>query len=119
VNVHLYSRHYNGKKWDPERKIDHLTEPSDVRTLAGYSYGIPWVVFDGGYGNLVDPFDVWCSHYVLSSVNEVGSSAMFFQEMCLPSIVKGNVIVEIPCLKGVEGVLKLYELSGRLKEILW
>ncbi len=119
VDTHVYGRHYYNGEWEPEVQIDNITEPSEDDAVAFGPDSLPWIFMTGGYGNLIDPFDVWYSHYVALQIGEGNFDIRSSGIIGVPDILSGEVRVNIYPFGRIEGKLGYYDISGRLRGVLW
>jgi len=108
IITHVWGRHYEGGVWEPEMQIDQITEPSlEIKGEKNVQNHI-WVVFTGGYENLIDPFDIWYSRYVEGgSVVEEEDVSRPSQKM--PTVFRGRM--DLSFEKG--GDMRIYDELGR------
>ncbi len=114
VNTHAFARHYRQGVWEPEVQLDDSTSPSGGTWGDGVGQGKIWVCFEGGYGNLVDPFDLWLVRWIPERVTEHGSFAGASLRV-LGAV--GGAWIQGPA--GMQGTLELYDLAGRRQAVLW
>ena len=113
VNAHVWTRHYLSGTWYPEVQLDDSTSPS----LSPWGNNVPggiWITFTGGYGNLIDPFDLWLVRFVYVGV---GEEVMEINSPLTMSY-RGEdlwLIGEV----GLRGKVSVYDVAGRFKGILW
>ncbi len=113
VNTHTRARHYVNGTWYPVVQLDDSTSPS----LSPWGDRVPgeiWLTFDGGYGNLVDPPDIWLVRWIPTGFEEVAPIQLPFYQVTM----QGHEIV-VSGIPGDKGVVEVYDRIGRKMGILW
>ena len=112
VNTHAWGRHYYHGTWYPEVQLDDSTSPS-YNVWGNWTQQGVWATFTGGYGNLVDPPDIWLVRWVPVGVNEFSERRGGYQILWRGEElwISGN--------PGVYGVVEVYNAAGQRMGVLW